>query len=465
MIDGDLLRKAIAAALKQGGDYADIFVERRRSFSVQLEDGRVEKLLEGTDAGVGVRVIFQGKTAFGYTNEFSPGAVLELASLVGKASKGRLPAGTIDLTTLRPRVDFVIKIPPEEVTIQEKIRLLKEADRVARSYHRSIKQVLVVCRDSVQTVRIANSDGIIADDRRVHTTAVVQVVAAGDGIIQTGYEPVGGFIGFELFEESPLKTVAEKASRRAVMMLKARKAPAGRMPVVIASEAGGTMIHEAIGHGLEADLAGQGLSVYSGRIGQTVASDIVTVVDDGTLPNKRGSYRFDDEGTPSQRTVLVDRGVLVGYMYDRLNAIKEARRPTGNGRRESYHHRPIPRMTNTFIVPGTLSPEEVIRSVPRGLFVKKMGGGQVNTVTGDFVFEVQEGYMIDSGAVGEPVRGATLTGNGPEVLKSIDMIASDLGFSIGTCGKDAQGVPVSDAMPTVRIPEMVVGGEVADETV
>ncbi len=465
MIDGDLLRKAIAAALKQGGDYADIFVERRRSFSVQLEDGRVEKLLEGTDAGVGVRVIFQGKTAFGYTNEFSPGAVLELASLVGKASKGRLPAGTIDLTTLRPRVDFVIKIPPEEVTIQEKIRLLKEADRVARSYHRSIKQVLVVCRDSVQTVRIANSDGIIADDRRVHTTAVVQVVAAGDGIIQTGYEPVGGFIGFELFEESPLKTVAEKASRRAVMMLKARKAPAGRMPVVIASEAGGTMIHEAIGHGLEADLAGQGLSVYSGRIGQTVASDIVTVVDDGTLPNKRGSYRFDDEGTPSQRTVLVDRGVLVGYMYDRLNAIKEARRPTGNGRRESYHHRPIPRMTNTFIVPGTLSPEEVIRSVPRGLFVKKMGGGQVNTVTGDFVFEVQEGYMIDSGAVGEPVRGATLTGNGPEVLKSIDMIASDLGFSIGTCGKDAQGVPVSDAMPTVRIPEMVVGGEVAGETV
>ncbi|VAX29821.1 TldD protein, part of TldE/TldD proteolytic complex, partial [hydrothermal vent metagenome] len=240
----------------------------------------------------------------------------------------------------------------------------------------------------------------------------------------------------------------------------ARRAPAGRMPVVIASEAGGTMIHEAIGHGLEADLAGQGLSVYSEKLGQNVASSLITVVDDATLPNRRGSFRFDDEATPSQRTVLVDRGVLVAYMYDRLNALKEGKRSTGNGRRESYQHRPIPRMSNTFIAPGSDSPEEIIRSVQQGLLVKKMGGGQVNTVTGDFVFEVQEGYIIKDGLVGEPVRGATLTGNGPQILKSMDMVASDLGFAIGTCGKDAQGVPVSDAMPTVRIPEIVVGGEV-----
>ncbi len=461
MIDRDVLSKALGRALGRGGDYADVFVESRTSLSVQLEDGKIEKFLKGTDAGVGIRVLFRGRSAYGYTNEFSERAILELAEGVSKASRDGLPRKTVALVTAEGGADFVIKRPPEAVPTHEKIRMLREADRVARAYHSSIKQVLVVYRESVQTVRIANSEGVIADDRRVHTVALVQVIAADDGTVQTGYEPVGGHIGFELFDEYPLPLIAEKASGRAVMMLKARRAPAGRMPVVIASEAGGTMIHEAIGHGLEADLAGQGLSVYSGRLGQNVASPLVTVVDDATIPYKRGSYRFDDEGSPSQRTVLVDRGVLTGYMYDKLNALKEGRMSTGNGRRESYQHRPIPRMSNTFIAPGPDSPEEIVKSVDQGLLVKKMGGGQVNTVTGDFVFDVQEGYIIEKGTVGEPVRGATLTGNGPEILKSIDMVASDLGFAIGTCGKDAQGVPVSDAMPTVRIPDIVVGGEVS----
>jgi TldD protein len=220
------------------------------------------------------------------------------------------------------------------------------------------------------------------------------------------------------------------------------------------------MIHEAIGHGLEADLARQGLSVYSGKLGEQVASSVVSVIDDATLPGKRGSFAFDDEGTPSRRNVLVERGVLMGYLYDIHTSMADGAAPTGNGRRESYEHRPIPRMTNTFIAPGEASPDDVVRSVAQGLFVKKMGGGQVNTVTGDFVFEVQEGYLIENGALGEPVRGATLIGSGPEVLQSIDMVGSDLGFSIGTCGKDSQGVPVSDAMPTLKIPEIVVGGEV-----
>ncbi|HUO78145.1 MAG TPA: metallopeptidase TldD-related protein, partial [Thermodesulfovibrionales bacterium] len=246
-----------------------------------------------------------------------------------------------------------------------------------------------------------------------------------------------------------------------VMMLRAGRAVGGRMPVVISSEAGGTMIHEAIGHGLEADLAQHGLSVYSNKLGQEVASRLVTVIDDATLPHKRGSYLFDDEGTPSRRTVLVDKGILSGYLYDQLSAMHDGVKSTGNGRRESYQHRPIPRMSNTFIAPGEASPEAVVKSTWNGLFVKKMGGGQVNTVTGDFVFDVQEGYTIESGTIGEPVREATLTGNGPSILRSIDMIASDLGFSIGTCGKDSQGVPVSDAMPTLRISEMVVGGEIS----
>jgi TldD protein len=220
------------------------------------------------------------------------------------------------------------------------------------------------------------------------------------------------------------------------------------------------MIHEAIGHGLEADLAQQGLSVYSGSFSETVASTLITVIDDSTLPKKRGSFRFDDEGTPSQKTVLVENGRLKSYIYDRLCAMKDRTQSTGNGRRESYHSRPIPRMSNTLLAPGRSHPEKILASLDRGLFVKKMGGGQVNTVSGDFVFDVPEGYLIEKGSIGEPVRGATLTGNGPQILKTIDMVGSDLGFSIGMCGKDSQGVPVSDAMPTIRIPEIVVGGKV-----
>jgi TldD protein len=276
--------------------------------------------------------------------------------------------------------------------------------------------------------------------------------------VQTGYEAIGGFSGFELLDEESVEALSLKAARRAVSMLTARKAPAGRMPAVISSKAGGTMIHEAIGHGLEADLAQQGLSVFSGKLQGEVASELITVIDDATLPGKRGSFRFDDEGTPAQRTVLVEKGVLKSYMYDKLTAMKEGKLSTGNGRRESYQNRPIPRMTNTFIAPGNHDPGEIVASVDQGLLVIKMGGGQVNTVTGDFVFDVQEGYLIRNGRQGDLVRGATLTGNGPQILKSIDMVGADLGFSIGTCGKDAQGVPVTDAMPTVRIPEIIIGG-------
>jgi TldD protein len=230
------------------------------------------------------------------------------------------------------------------------------------------------------------------------------------------------------------------------------------MPVVLSSDAGGTMIHEAVGHGLEADLAQSGMSVYSNKIGQQIASPIITVLDDATLANKRGSYRFDDEGSDSECTVLVEKGILKTFLYDRLTALKDGARTTGNGRRESYKCRPIPRMSNTMIMPGETDPAEIVKSTPNGLYVKKMGGGQVNTVTGDFVFEVSEGYMIENGSIGEPVRGATLTGNGPQVLMSIDKVGTDLGFAIGTCGKDGQGSPVSDAQPTIRIPEITVGG-------
>jgi TldD protein len=283
-------------------------------------------------------------------------------------------------------------------------------------------------------------------------------VAQEGSVTQTGYEPLGAQQGFELFDAASPEDLALKAAARGVMMLGARKSPAGQLPVVLSSEAGGTMVHEAIGHGLEADLVQAGTSVYQGRIGETVASELVTVLDDATIPFARGSFSFDDEGTPAQRTVLVEKGILKGYMYDRLSGMKDGCASTGNGRRESYRARPIVRMTNTLIAPGESNPDEIVRSVANGLFVRRMGGGQVNTVNGNFVFEVSEGYLIENGVVGEPVRGATLTGNGPEVLKKITMVGSDLGFGIGTCGKDGQGVPVSDAQPTLLISGITVGG-------
>lgn len=460
MLDTGVLSEVLRKLSSFGGEYADIFVEHRKITSIQLEDNKVEKVVSGIDSGVGLRLIHNGRTAFAFSNDLTRESLMSIAASLGRAISASSEVPALDMRKQRPSSDFLIKISPDAVPIEKKISLVKSANQTARSHDKRIRQVSVSYRDSVQKVQIADSYGNFAEDERVYTLGLVHVIAADKGIIQTGYEAEGGNIGFELFDVVSMEGLASKAAVRSVKMLSARRAPGGRMPIIISAESGGTLIHEAIGHGLEADLAQQGLSVYSNKLGQKVASALVTVIDDSTLPNKRGSFRFDDEGTPSRRTVLVEKGVLKGYMYDRLTALTNNVVSTGNGRRESYQHRPIPRMTNTFIASGESRPDEIIKSVQKGLLVKKMGGGQVNTVSGDFVFDVQDGYLIENGEVSEPVRGATLTGNGPEVLKSIDMVGSDLGFSIGTCGKDAQGVPVSDAMPTIRIPEMVVGGEV-----
>jgi TldD protein len=460
MIPENRLRLMLQTALSKGAEYADVFAENRATTSVQLEDDKIEKVLTGIDAGVGVRTLFNAKTAYAYSNDFSEFNLIDLSQTVAHATAGTEKDVVIDLKKARPEVTFPIKTDPSTVEMDKKTALLLRANEVARKVDKRIRQVSVIYRDMIQKVEIANSDGSFAEDDRIYMLFVINVIAADGDVIQTGYETAGGNIGFELFESINVESIALNAAERAVRMLKADHAPAGRMPVVISSEAGGTMIHEAIGHGLEADLAQQGLSVYSGQLGKQIASPLVTVIDDATIPFKRGSFRFDDEGTPSQETVLVENGILRRYMYDRLTAMNDNTRSTANGRRESYHSKPIPRMTNTYLASGSSSPDDIIKNTEKGLFVKKMGGGQVNTVSGDFVFDVQEGFLIENGSVGKAIRGATLTGNGPEVLRSIDMVGSDLGFAIGTCGKDAQGVPVSDAMPTVRIPDMVVGGKV-----
>ncbi len=452
-------RRILKENMKYNGEFSDIFAEHARTSSIVFEENRLEKVISGIDSGVGIRTIYNKHTAYGYTNDLSPSSLLELANIVGKAAGEGRENPDINLEKKHVKPKFEVKSLPEDIPIEKKVEMVKRANEVAWKFDSRVKQVKVIYLDRVQRVAIANSNGILTDETRLGILFAVQVVAAQDDIIQTGYEPVGGFIGFEIFEENPPEVIAEKAAKRAILMLESPKAPAGKMTVILSSEAGGTMIHEAVGHGLEADLAQEGLSVYSDKLGEMVASPLITVVDDATLPHKRGSYGIDDEGTPGRRNVLVEKGVLKGYLYDRLTALKDGCESTGNGRRESYRYRPIPRMSNTFIAPGESDPAAILRETDTGLFVKKMGGGQVDTVSGNFVFEVSEGYRIENGEMGEPVRGAVLTGNGPEVLRIIDRVGSDLGFAIGTCGKDGQGVPVSDAQPTLRIPEIVVGGE------
>jgi TldD protein len=431
--------------------------------AIICEDDRIEKIVSGLECGAGLRLIAGFRTAYAFTNELTTSSLLELADAVSSAVAAREGTHPLSLNLARayPGAASAIRIPPDSVSIERKVSLVSRANRVARTGDSRIRQVLASYRENRQQVLIANSEGLMREDERNYLTALVHVVAAEEGgTVQTGYEAVGGLAGLELFEAEPFEQAAGTAARRALMMLTARKAPAGRMPVVLSSTAGGTMIHEAVGHGLEADLAQSGLSVYSGKIGQQIASPLITVLDDSTLRGRRGSFSCDDEGTSAQRTVLVERGVLKTYLYDRLTAMKDEAQSTGNGRRESYRSRPIPRMTNTMIAPGASRPADILRATPKGLYVMKMGGGQVNTVNGDFVFEVSEGYLIENGRMGEPVRGASLIGNGPTVLNSIDLVGSDLGFSIGTCGKDGQGSPVSDAQPTLRIPDITIGGEV-----
>jgi len=458
MLDAMDLSRILRSALSEGGEFADIYFEEGSSTSIVCEDGKIEKIVAGTDRGVGIRVVSDLRTAYAYTNEVTEKALLELARTVSRAVKGREFGAPIDLREKIVGAGFPIKTSPGSVPLQDKVALVRRADDAARKIDQRVRQVMVVYRDGRVRTQIANSLGDFIETGRTGTVFLTQVVASQGEVIQTGYEPIGGFRGFELFDATSPEEVARTAAGRALMMLSARKAPAGTMPVVISSEAGGTMVHEAIGHGLEADLAQAGMSVYTGKLGTQVASPLITVIDDATIPHARGSYSHDDEGVAGQKTVLVENGILKCYLYDRLSAMKDGCASTGNGRRESYHAKPIVRMTNTLIAPGESSPEGIVKEVSQGLFVKKMGGGQVNTVTGDFVFEVSEGYLIQNGTIGEPVRGATLTGNGPDVLKKVTKIGNDLGFGIGTCGKDGQGAPVSDAQPTLLISEITVGG-------
>lgn len=452
------LEQVLEAALAEGGDFADIFMERKLTTGIKCEDNRVERINSGTDLGAGVRVISGEATSYAYTNDLSLSGLLQVAGVAAKAARGGRNKAPIKVTRSVPAVDFSVELSPDTVPVADKVEQVSRANRAARETNPAVKQVSVVYGDVIQEVTVANSEGLFVEDRRVRSRFVVNAVAAAQGHMQTGYEALGGTAGFELLRRNSVEELAKTAAQRAVMLLTADPAPAGKMPVVMTSEAGGTMVHEACGHGLEADLIQKGLSVYAGKIGRQVAAPQVTVIDDALVPGKYGTCRIDDEGRAGQKKVLIEKGMLRGYMYDYLTARKDRCSSTGNGRRESYREKPIPRMTNTYIAPGGDDPEKIIRNTPYGLLVRKMGGGQVNTTNGDFVFDVAEGYLIQEGEIVKPVRGATITGNGPAALNMVDMVGNDLGFAIGTCGKEGQGAPVSDAQPTLRIKELIVGG-------
>lgn len=460
MIEESVLSRVIGVALRNGGDFAEVFVEDKRSSSGLLDDGKVEELSSGRDRGAGIRVVVGETTGFAHTADLTEDGLRAAAeAAAGAARSGGGGVRTVALERRDVSRDHVVERDPSEIPKADKVELLTRADETARAHGSAITQVSASYGDSRRRILIANSDGLLVGDETVRTLFSVSCVASGDTGMQTGREAVGLTVGWELFDIYDVDELAAIAAERALTKLTARPAPSGQMPVVIGSGGGGVLFHEACGHGLEADLVGKGASVFKNRIGERVAAPGVTVVDDGTMSREWGHLAIDDEGHVSQRNVLIDDGVLTDYMWDMLRARREGRSSSGNGRRQSYQYLPMVRMTNTYLLPGTDDPADIIASTDKGVFVKHLGGGQVNTATGDFVFGMTEAYLIENGRVTEPIREGNLIGNGPEVLGRIDALGNDFAMGPpGTCGKDGQGVPVGDGVPTLRVSALTVGG-------
>jgi TldD protein len=458
VIEESVLERVLGEALRRGGDLAEVFAEDRRSTSARLEDGRVEELTSGRDRGAGIRVVAGEGVGFAHTADLSEPGLLAAAASASAAARSS-GDGRRSVALDRNRPDGVTSDRPR-ASKADKVELLRRADDAARAASGAIRQVGVTYGDGHRRMLVANSDGLVATDETSRTRLAVQVVASGDTGMQTGFESIANTVGFELFDDHPPEEVAGIAARRALVKLSARPAPSGTLPVVLAKGSGGVLFHEACGHGLEADLVDKGASVFAGRRGQQVASPLVTLVDDGTVSEQWGTSAIDDEGHPASRNVLIEDGVLTGYMRDLLRGRGDGGASSGNGRRQSYRHLPMVRMTNTFLLAGADDPDDIVASTGRGVFVARLGGGQVNTATGDFVFGMAESYLIEDGRITAPLREGNLIGNGPDVLRAIDAVGHDFALSPGggTCGKDGQGVPVGLGQPTLRVAAITVGG-------
>ena len=449
--------------MRTGADFAEIFAEDRRSSSAILDDGRVEEVVSGRDRGAGIRVVAGDTTGFAHTADMSAAGLAAAAGAAAAAARrGGGGTQTVAVSALQTPRPLQVRIPPEEVPKDRKVALLTAADGAARSAGGAITQVSARYGDGRRRILVADSDGLFTSDDQVRTLFSVSCVATGDTGMQTGRESAGRTAGFELFDLYDVEEMARRAAQRALTKLTARPAPSGEMPVVVGPGGGGVLFHEACGHGLEADLVAKSASVFAGRIGEAVAAPMVTLIDDGTMAGEWGHYGIDDEGKPAARNVLIADGVLTDYMWDRLRARKEGRASSGNGRRQSYQHLPMVRMTNTYIANGDANPDDIVADTSHGVYVAQLGGGQVNTATGDFVFGMTEAYLIENGRITAPIREGNLIGNGPEVLTRIDALGSDFAMgSPGTCGKDGQGVPVGDGTPTLRVTSLTVGGTAA----
>jgi TldD protein len=456
-LEAELGTTILRKAMQNGGDSAELYVEERRSLALRLEDGKIEDALSGVDRGGSVRLIRGLSTAFGYVDAVDEGSLLSVAGELSRSQTGS-PGKATTLALVHSAFAGLESADPGAVDVNVKARLLHLADETARGLSAEVRQVIASYSESVQKVWIAGSHGSLATDSRTRVTIGVMVMAARDGLIQTGRETLAYQGAVDLPQDEAVVAVAKEAAEKALVMLDSKPAPAGRMPVVLANGFGGVLFHEACGHGLEADYILKKASVWAGKKGLRVAGAHVFAYDDGVGPGMWGSAGCDDEGTPCERTVVIQAGILTGYLTDRLRGGHLGLPLTGNGRRQDYRHLPYPRMTNTYFGPGLSTAEEIIADTPRALYAKSLSGGQVNPVTGEFVFGVAEGYLIENGRVGGPVRGATLVGNGPEVLQGIDAIADDLDVKAGMCGKEGQSVPVGTGQPTVRIRELTVGG-------
>jgi len=460
VIETDTVRRVIDRSLRGGADFAELFVEDKRTSAASLDDGRVEQLDSGLDRGAGIRVVTGDTTGFAHTADLSEAGLMKAAEAASAAARGG-GGGVREIAldggrALPPTAEG--RIAPEDVPKARKVELLMAADAAARTAAGPIKQVSAAYGDSHRRILVANSEGLMAEDDQVRTRFAVSCVASGDTGMQTGYEVKAATVGFEMFDRVSVEAVALEAARRALVKLNARPAPSGMVPVVLKGGSGGILFHEACGHGLEADHIIKDSSVYRGRVGEKVASELVTLVDDGTVADEWGTFFVDDEGHGASRNVLIEDGVLTDYMWDWLRARKEGRKSSGNGRRQSYQHLPMVRMTNTYLIGGSEDPDEIVRRTPTGVYVAQLGGGQVNTATGDFVFGMTEAYLIENGEITDPIRDANLIGNGPDVLSRIDALAGDFAMCPGTCGKDGQSVPVGCGQPTLRITGVTIGG-------
>lgn len=456
MIDKNLIGDILTEVLT-GGDFAEVFVEDTWSSSLEMTGGAIDKASSGRIRGIGIRGFAGTRGIYAYTNEFDRDAALAAAERVAAALRGSAGPGDA-LTPTDPPPLHHVAIPPTAVETSRKAEIMGRAHAAAAGYSPLVSDVNVVYLDTEQEVLIANSEGLLTTDHRVRTRLAARVVAVKDGERETGFVGPGASMGFELFDSIDPAVYGREAARIAVQAVEADFAPAGKMPVIIANGFGGVIFHEACGHSLEATSVAKGSSVFAGKMGEPIANEVVSAVDDGRIPYAWGSAQVDDEGTPTRRTTLIENGVLKSYMVDRLGGRRMETEPTGNARRQSYAFAPTSRMTNTFILPGKHIPAQIIAATDRGLYAKSLGGGQVNTATGEFNFAVAEGYLVEGGRVVKPLRGATLIGKGHEILTRIDMVGNDLARGQGNCGSVSGMVPADVGQPTLRVSELTVGG-------